>query len=162
MLAAHSSSFLPFPHCIGANFLLFLLNTDAIFVLFVSLIFPNASLFWILFPHFCHFTLTLHGVFSSPARLLHWNISLGPVFHSQLLSHHSPTWAQLPYWRQPCISIYTALFFIPYFAVRRLSSPFSCLPQWRTCLCQAWVTSPPCTELRLPSQSCLESPSFPL
>lgn len=129
VLAAHNSRFLPFPHRTVANFLLFLVNIDAIFVLFVSFLLPNASHFWILFPLFCHFTLTLHGVFSSRARLLHWNTSLGSVLHSQLLSPHPPTWVLLPHQRWPCLLMYTALVFIPCFTAGRLSSPF---PQWRT------------------------------
>lgn len=129
VLAAHNSRFLPFPHRTVANFLLFLVNIDAIFVLFVSFLLPNASHFWILFPLFCHFTLTLHGVFSSCARLLHWNTSLGSGLHSQLLSPHPPTWVLLPHQRWPCLLMYTALVFIPCFTAGRLSSPF---PQWRT------------------------------
>lgn len=46
-------------------------------------------------------------------HLLHWNPSLGPFLHSQLISHHPPTWAQLLHQRQPCLLIYTALILSP-------------------------------------------------
>lgn len=82
-------------------------------------------------------------------HLLHWNPSLGPFLHSQLISHHPPTWAQLLHQRQPCLLIYTALILSPTLQL----GDFPLLSH--VSLSEGCVSPSPESPLLLPLVSCL-------